>query len=81
MKITFPTNLNAESYKWKYCKVLGMHQFLTKCTRKYSSWVLPTVSSEVSNLRHGTHSIFGYALVSTVLVSETNCLNVKKIQL
>jgi len=49
-------NFNAESYKWKYCKILGMYQFLSKCTGKYSSWILPTVSSDVPNLRHGNVS-------------------------
>ena len=65
----FPTycnscNFNAESYKWKYCKILGVYQLLSKCTGEYSSWILPTVSSDVPNLRHGKASNFGYALLS-----------------
>ncbi|WVY94273.1 hypothetical protein V8G54_033361 [Vigna mungo] len=51
-----PQVVNAESNKWKYCKILGMYQFLSKCTRKYTSWILSTVSSNVPNTKHGIQS-------------------------
>jgi len=57
-----------------------MHQFLKKCTRKYSSWILPTVGSNVSNHRLGKDSNFGNALVCEVSILETNCLNINNLE-